>query len=172
MAALLADRLALQTYGPGRKQTSPTHSSAQPQLLRRKAGLAHVGSILEASFSGDSTQVLLVGGVDGEATLWDVQSRKLLTVLSGHRGAVTTGSIAPGGSQIMTASEDGSIRLWSNGWLDLQRRLRSLTTATLNPDQRMELLGETEPQAWKAFRKSEQIYGRSGRSSGSFLYPF
>jgi WD40 repeat protein len=120
--------------------------------------------------------------LDGEATLWDVHSRKLLSVLCGHRGTVTTGSISPSGSQIMTASEDGSIRLWNNGWRDLQRRLRSLTTATLNPDQRMELLGETEVQAWKAFRTtavasdnkqaSEQIYGRSGRSSGPFLYPY
>ena len=143
-----------------------------PQLLRREKGLAHVGSILAASFNGDSSQVLLVGGVDGEATLWDARSRKLLGVLSGHRGAVTTGSIAPNGSQIMTASEDGSIRLWNNGWRDLQHRLRSLTTATLNPDQRMELLGETEAQAWKSFRTAEQIYGRNGRSSGPFLYPY
>jgi WD40 repeat protein len=134
--------------------------------------LAHVGSILAVSFSGDSSQVLLVGGVDGEATLWDVRSRKLLSVLSGHRGAITTGLIAPDGSELMTASEDGSIRLWGNGWPDLQRRLRSRTTATLNPEQRMVLLGETEAQAWKAYGAAERMFGRSVRSSGPFLFPY
>jgi WD40 repeat protein len=143
-----------------------------PQLLRRESQLAHVGSILAISFSADSSQVLLVGGVDGEATLWDVRSHKLLSVLSGHRGALTTGLIAPDGSELMTGSEDGSIRLWRNGWPDLQRSLRSLTTATLNPEQRIVLLGETEAQAWGAYRAGERPYGRSGRSAGPFLFPY
>ena len=102
---------------------------------------------MAASFSQDSSRVLLVGGVDGDATLWDVRSRKLLSVLSRHRGSITTGMIRKDGLELLTAREDGSIRLWRNGWLDLREYFRASTTATLTPDQRMLLLGESETEA-------------------------
>jgi WD40 repeat protein len=143
-----------------------------PQVLRREAQLAHVGSIVGVSFSRDSSQVLLVGGVDAEATLWDVRTRKLLSVLSGHRGAITTGSIKADRSELMTASEDGSVRLWRNGWQDLRRCLRSMTTATLNPEQRMVLLGETETDAWREYGTAERLYGRTAAPAGQFLFPY
>jgi WD40 repeat protein len=142
------------------------------RLLRRRDQLAHVGSIVSVSFDSNGSRVLLAGGVDGEATVWDVRSLRLLSVLSGHRGAITEGAISPDGAQLMTASEDGSIRLWRNGWKSLVNYLRSETTATLNPEQRIVLLGESEKQGWKSYRLAERPYGRSGDSAGPFKYPY
>jgi WD40 repeat protein len=143
-----------------------------PQPLRWKEGLAHVGSILSVSFNADASRVLLVGGVDGRATIWDVPTRRLLSELSGHLGAITTGAISPDGGQVMTASEDGSIRLWQNGWLGLLGYLRGQTTATLNPEQRIVLLGESESQALKRYHQAEQVFGRAGSWPSPFQFPF
>jgi len=96
----------------------------------------------------------------------------LESVLAGHRGAITVGAISPDDSKLMTASEDGSIRLWRNGWKSLIDYLRSRTTTTLSPEQRIVLLGESEKQAWQAYRIEERTYGRSGESAGPFNYPY
>jgi WD40 repeat protein len=142
-------------------------------LLRQDSGLAHIGSIMSASFNSNASQLLLVGGVDGKATLWDVPSRRLLSVLSGNGGAVTMGGISQDGALVLTATEgDGAVRVWRNGWSALVRHLRSRTTATLNPEQRIVLLGESERDAWAAYAAAEKQFNRSGKAAGPFLFPF
>lgn len=147
-------------------------SGRSPVALVRANGVAHVGSILGIGFSADAARVLLVGGVDGAATLWDVASASLLAVLTGHAGTVIVGEISADGRTILTASEDASVRLWSADWQSLRDRLARRTTATLNPEQRMTDLGESDEEARKSYRREEQAYGRRGDSYGPFRYPF
>jgi WD40 repeat protein len=140
--------------------------------LRRNNGLAHIGSILTIGFSSDASRVLLTGGVDGQATVWDATTGTLLSVLSGHQGTITAGEISPDGTRFLTASHDATVRLWADGWQTITQRLRERIRATLDPEKRMSGLGETEQQAWEMFRRREQELGRQGLSYGPFKYPF
>jgi WD40 repeat protein len=142
------------------------------RALRRANGVAHVGSVLTIGFSGDSSRVLLTGGVDGQATVWDTVSGNLVSVLSGHEGTIIGGEISTDGTRLLTASHDGTVRLWSGDWKTIIERLRRRTTATLDPEKRMNALGETERQAWEMFRRRESAFGRKGVSYGPFAYPF
>jgi predicted NACHT family NTPase len=49
---------------------------------------------------------------DSTARLWDVASGKLLAVLRGHEGFVTSVAFSPDGSRLVTASRDSTARLW------------------------------------------------------------
>jgi WD40 repeat protein len=57
-------------------------------------------------------RLLAVGCVDGRAHVWDVDNRRLQSVLEGHRAAVTGGQFHPDGHLLMTTSLDGTTRLW------------------------------------------------------------
>jgi|SRR5579872_2187268 len=87
-------------------------------------------------------------------------------------GILRAKEIRTNGGQVLTASEDSSIRLWQNGWTGLLGYLRRQTTATLNPEQRIVLFGESESQALKAYRDAEKIFGRRGDWRAPFLFPY
>jgi WD40 repeat protein len=145
---------------------------ATPLPLRRRDGLAHIGSLLTIAFSPDSSRVLLTGGVDGEATVWETATGELLSVLKGHAGTIIDGQISSDGTRFMTASHDGTVRLWAGDWKTILQHLRGRTTATLDPEKRMNGLGESERRAWDMFRLRENAFGRKGTSFGPFKFPF
>ena len=77
------------------------------------------------------------------AKLWDLDANRLAEDLLGHRGWVSTAAFAPDERTVLTASQDGTARIWDaargrpseelNAGLtadqrDLRRRRRSLLT--------------------------------------------
>ena len=50
--------------------------------------------------------------IPGEVIVWDVESKQAFPPLVGHRLGIWNITISPDGSQIASASEDGSVRLW------------------------------------------------------------
>jgi WD40 repeat protein len=58
---------------------------------------------------------LLCGSADCTAWLYDVSSGECLSVLAGHEGAVTAGTFDGKGKLAVTASDDGSLRVWAPG---------------------------------------------------------
>lgn len=86
----------------------------QPTAIFREARQV----VYDVAVSPQGTRLLAVTmdsantGTPGEVLLWDLESRKLLARLSGHKGAVWAGAFSPDGGAAATASNDGTVRLW------------------------------------------------------------
>jgi WD40 repeat protein len=113
----------------------------------------HYGSIKSASFSPDG-QRIVTASKDGTARLWDL-SGKTLAVLKGHqddfsnsivyRGmtlnlsdrTVYSASFSPDGQRLVTASRDGTARLWDLSGKQLavlKGHERYVANASFSPD--------------------------------------
>jgi WD40 repeat protein len=79
--------------------------------VRPLVGAPHTDSVLAGAFSPDGTLVA-TASADHTVRVWEVGTGRLLTVLSGHRGAVRDVTFDRTGNQILTASDDRTARLW------------------------------------------------------------
>jgi WD40 repeat protein/tRNA A-37 threonylcarbamoyl transferase component Bud32 len=90
---------------------------------QRLTTLEHPGLFLRrAKFSADGRRLLTVGykifGLEsqqqpyGEARLWQVATGTPITPPLRHPGSADTGTMNPDGSRIVTASSDGTARVW------------------------------------------------------------
>jgi periodic tryptophan protein 2 len=68
-----------------------------------------------SSFAVDpSGEVVVAGSIDSfEIFIWSVQTGKLLDILSGHEGPVSSLSLSPTGNLLASGSWDKSVRLWN-----------------------------------------------------------
>ena len=68
-----------------------------------------------SSFAVDSSgEVVVAGSIDSfEIFMWSVQTGKLLDILSGHEGPVSSLSFSPTGNLLASGSWDKSVRLWN-----------------------------------------------------------
>jgi WD40 repeat protein len=150
----------------------PTRRSGPATVLRRVEDLAHIGPVTGLSFSQDGRSILTSGAMDLLACVWRVGSRTPPILLEGHTGVITASVLSPDGRLAVTASEDSTVRVWRIGWDGLVSHLRGQTTATLNPRERMTLLGETPARAQRAHADAEARFGRSSALSDiRFRYP-
>ena len=70
-----------------------------------------------AAVSGKSTLVATRNGRESTVLLWDAAAGKPSGKLEGHTAGVTTVQLSSDGARALTASEDGTVRLW-----DLEKR--------------------------------------------------
>ena len=56
--------------------------------------------------------VLVTGGRDATARVWDMRTRQNVHVLSGHSGTVADVKCQEADPQVITASLDKTVRLW------------------------------------------------------------
>jgi WD40 repeat protein len=110
-------------------ETSPT-SQAESALRRtlasfllRKTLRGHVGSVRSAAFSSDG-QLVVTGGEDGTARIWDRANGRLLRTLAGHDGPVTSADFSRDGKLVVTGSDDGTARIWDTESGSLRNTLR------------------------------------------------
>ena len=73
--------------------------------------LLHRGEITSLAFSGDAS-LIVTGGRDGVARIWNGRTGKRLHELAGHAGQVLDVSMAARGTEVATASTDGTARVW------------------------------------------------------------
>jgi periodic tryptophan protein 2 len=68
-----------------------------------------------SSFAVDpSGEVVAAGSIDSfEVFMWSVQTGKLLDILAGHEGPVSTLSFSPTGNLLASGSWDKSVRIWN-----------------------------------------------------------
>jgi len=75
--------------------------------------LAYTATAL--SISSDN-QFAITGTTEGDILLWEIRlktrSRRLIKILQGHKGPITDLLFSHGGQHIISAGEDGAIRLW------------------------------------------------------------
>ncbi len=93
--------------------------AADGKLLRR---LEHGSPVRSIAFSRDEAQLVTGGGRYeagvsdiNDARLWDFRAGKVLRHFGGHAQNLSGVAISSDGRQILTASFDGTVRLWSNG---------------------------------------------------------
>ena len=63
-------------------------------------------------FSGDGKKLAVGSGDRGTFYLWDVATGREMAVLRDHDDSVYSAAFSPGGSRIVTASEDNTARIW------------------------------------------------------------
>jgi WD40 repeat protein len=73
---------------------------------------------------------------------------------------VDSATFSPDGMLVVTASEDGTARVWLMDWSKLIEYLKQATNACLTAEQRVKFLGETDSQAQKIYQTCERQYGR------------
>ena len=78
----------------------------------------HDDSVLSAAFNHQTERWFITGSQDSNALIWDRQDWGAVPVsLRGHTGAVEQVLVSPDDQWIVTASRDGTVRLWA---LDVQ----------------------------------------------------
>jgi WD40 repeat protein len=91
------------------RSSGPRYSSATCMLTRSFLFIFY-------SFLAGNQHLLVTGCEDKEVRVWDMQSSRLLRTLSGHSGPVYTAVFLSSGRKVISASADGTIRLWS--WIE------------------------------------------------------
>jgi WD40 repeat protein len=99
----------------------------------------HTGWVYGIAFSSDS-RTLASGSDDRTVRLWDVPTRRQLATLSSHTGWVLAVAFSPDGHTLATASQDRTARLWDVHVPSWQRRLCTLASRNLTPQEWNEFL--------------------------------
>jgi WD40 repeat protein len=68
--------------------------------------------ISSITFSPDGSKILTTSQ-DWTAQLVDVRSAGIITAFVGHQQSVESGGFSADGREVVTASDDGSVRLWN-----------------------------------------------------------
>ncbi len=66
-----------------------------------------------SALSQDSQLVIAITTADSTARIWKADSGKLLAILEGHSGSLKSAAFSPYGDRAVTASTDGTARLWN-----------------------------------------------------------
>jgi hypothetical protein len=73
----------------------------------------HKDYVVSASWSADSKRVVTGGGGrDKSVNLWDADSGRLLASFAGHQEDIEAVAFFPGGTRLISASEDKTIKVW------------------------------------------------------------
>ncbi len=73
----------------------------------------HSGEVCAASFSPDREgRWVASGGEDSTVKVWDSRTGTLLRNFRGHTGLVTWVAFTPDGRRLLSASRDGTVRVW------------------------------------------------------------
>ena len=94
------------------------------------------------------------GYEDCVARIWDGATGTALAVLIGHKGAVNMVEFSPGGASVLTASWDGSVKIWDidsgHGIASFSPSGGEVQRACFSPDwRRIATASETTVQLWK-----------------------
>jgi WD40 repeat protein/class 3 adenylate cyclase/tRNA A-37 threonylcarbamoyl transferase component Bud32 len=95
------------------------------------------GSTDAISFSPDGSRVTVSGHGRNDTGVWDTETGRRLCSLVGHQADVTTAKFSPDGRSVLTASADGTARIWDAA-TSRERSLLpcggALFTARFSPD--------------------------------------
>ncbi|HUI42832.1 MAG TPA: WD40 repeat domain-containing protein, partial [Terriglobia bacterium] len=129
--------------------TGQLFAASQAELVVQ-VGQVTVNSV---AFSPDGRQV--VTGGDNLAVLWDLATGFQIRAFIGHSSPVQSAAFSPTGRLILTASIDGTARLWDVLTGKEVRRFdcgRAVTSAVFSPDEKKVLTGTHDGtvQLWDA----------------------
>jgi len=147
-------------------------SAAGPFVLPKDAG-----PVSQVEFSRDGAR-LVAGMADGSAWEWRIDAPTRATRYSGHRGPINTATFEPSASpRVLTASMDGTVRIWTGENASAELSLPSAEIPRLGSAASLQNLSEALLQ--RAFVAPPAVHvarfspdGRvvaAGRNDGSVL---
>jgi WD40 repeat protein len=161
------DRVFDAVFSPDGRRIATSSADRQARIWTVDGSLVwpfrHSKEVWQIGFSSDGRR-LVTASLDETARIWDVESGGLQLTLS-HPSGVRAAAFRPGGSGVVTGSDDGRVRLWRTEVRDLIEHLRRTSTACLTPAERAQFLGETDRQARTAYNACEAHHGRGGSST-------
>jgi hypothetical protein len=102
---------------------------------------SHVKTAQSAILSvavNSAASMLLLGGYDKNAEIWDLKAGKLLFTLAGHTGAIDAVTLDPTGKLAATGGRDGAVMVWKVETGELLRKLfahtKPVLCLTFSPD--------------------------------------
>jgi WD40 repeat protein len=158
-AAFSADGTRIVT-GSNDKTARVWDASSGKELSR----LTAVTEVRSVAFSPDGTKVLTAAGLN--AQLWNLSNGKILSELVGHKNTVYRVSFSSSGERILTASLDGSARVWTADGRGEVYRLDggiAMTNAVFSPDQKFILTSFLDHSArvWSVPLSTEDLIGQA-----------
>ncbi|MDB4930364.1 MAG: High-affnity carbon uptake protein Hat/HatR, partial [Myxococcaceae bacterium] len=127
--------------------------------------LAHAEDVDLVAFSPDG-RWLATASQDAVVRVWGVADGALRVELRGHEHWLTSLAFSPDGARLATTSYDATARAWLIDPAALLDALRAATTHELPSAERVERLGESEPEA-RAQRASLLARRRRSRAPKS-----
>ncbi len=112
-----------------------------------------------ARFDPRGTRVVTASG-DGTVRVWPADGGGEPLVLAGNGDRVTVAAFSPRGDLLAIASSDGTARVWRLGGEALRERMREMTSACLEVQQRQRYLGERPEESRQAYARGERARGR------------
>ena len=104
----------------------------------------------DIAVSVDGTRVIGAAASDNTARVWNVATGDPIAVLRGHTAAVQTARFNPQGNRIVTASQDGTARLWDGAGRPitiLQGHKGRVSFARFSPDGNLVVTGSEDKTA-------------------------
>ena len=89
---------------------APVDVTPPPARLLRRPLSGHSGTIITGALSADE-QMLVTGGFDGLAKVWDLQTGELVATF--EHADVVTATYFVANEQLVTGSRDGTVRVWN-----------------------------------------------------------
>jgi WD40 repeat protein len=86
-------------------------SMAACGVLKRMDGLEHTDMTMSVTFSADSSKLMATR--DHDIVVWDAEKGHYQQKLVGHRSVVTSVAFSPDGRLVVSAANDGSIKVWN-----------------------------------------------------------
>lgn len=83
----------------------------QSQELETVIQRGHLGAVKIAEFSPDGT-LLITGGRDKTAKLWEVSTGREIRSFLGHEGTILAAKFTPDGKYVATGGTDNTVKLW------------------------------------------------------------